>query len=595
MTEETKGRVVTGWEERDFVRNRSNIWFGEDMPKTVSAKEIIDNGLDQIADKKTKAKSVFIKLTRNSVLVIDDGAGISTVKNEDSGKTNLFLAVAKLYTSTNYEGTESLTGNNGVGATATNFLSKRFVAGHLNKDIIKGYEFEEGSHKNDGEELDTIKVKPNKYISKGFYVSAEYQYDILDESINVKFLLDYIKFRTGELPEGANVYVEYDTKDLTLVEKYRMGSNLAKDTLERRGVDLTKLDEAVIEESEDETEEAVSGEMHISKDKDSENYVPSWEERAIERGLSIVRMRNGFKYAFGKEQSQLEGFKNIVQGAPVDNPLAFRAGFTVGDFKANITVPYTFLYSAKQAPKYTDQTKVKIKIFLQPIMDAFKRSDLYSYFNKKAEEQFLESQLKNNSTESYTPATGGPSVAKELIIAEGYSAVSAIKAVRDPKTQACFFIRGTILNVYKKDLNGAMGSPVVKELLTVLQKEQFDKVIIAVDADVHGSHIFNLVMGLFYKFQYHYIEQGRLFYLNTPFYLFKNGKEFKWSDDKNDCPRGWHIKTNKGLGGLTQQETKKFIIDRDTRELWRINDDKDSEDSLYLSMKECGARWIIEE
>lgn len=579
----TKGRIIEEWSEKQFVHERHQIWFGAEMPKTIAAKELIDNGLDQIADRKIKTDKVFIQLTRNTVAVIDNGNGISLERNTTNGKSNLYQAVHKLFTSTNYSGTDDITGNNGVGATSSNFLSEEFIAGHLKDGKITGYKFHEGEHHNDGDSEDIIDAPVDcPMFDTGFYVSADYSYDPMDEDINTAWLVEYTKNRVGELlKDTAEVVMVVSDDEINDYYKFTRKSEKIKE----------KYTEGGIQE-----ENQVFGnwkEISYSKDPQSVDFIPSLQEYAEENNMEIRKNRStGWTYMFAKELETTENKTHIVQGAPVSNQTYFNMRFEIGDFKVTMKVPLLYKYSGKKAPNYTDQTKVKVKIGNSAIESAFKKTPLYDHFRQLAEEKFLESQLKNNDSANYTPATG--TGYKELIISEGYSASSGVKAVRDPKTQAVFFIIGVILNVYKKDLDGALKSPVVKELLTVLQKEKFDKIIFAVDADVHGSHICALLTLLIYKFQRSLLEEGRVYYLNSPFYIFKKGQEFIGSDNKDECPKGYHIKTNKGLGGLNKNEMRRFVTNRATRELWRFNIDEDANDSFYLMNGECGARWVID-
>ena len=571
-------RKMTEWSEKDFVTNRFQIWLGNKMPKTIAAKELIDNGLDQLADKKKKTNKLYIKLTPQSVMVMDNGKGISLDRDTSSGQSHLFLAVAKLYTSTNYDGTENMTGNNGVGATINNFFSSKFVVGHVknNKDLL-GYEFLNGEHKNNGLSEDNLTVDHiNPNFDNGFYVQAEYLSDYLKENIDIKWLLEYTKYRVGELKLNSQVYIDYS---------YETSQNLL-DEESNTSYDLVNFESTYGNGDS-------FNKIEYNKVESSPNYVKSWLENAKDRNLSIIKYK-GFTYAFGKEVEDLNGMKSIVQGAPVNQSPTFKYTFEIEDYNVPVAVPYSLYYSGKTAPNYTDQSKVSIRTYVTNHSSALNKSVLFSFFKKKAEEYYIAHQLKNNDATSYTPAVGQGY--KELIIAEGYSAITGIKAMRNAKTQATLFLRGVIMNTYSKELKSAMKSPVVNELLTVLNKEKFDKIILAVDADVHGSHIAGLLIGLFARFQPHFLTEGKLFYCNTPFYIFNKGKEMKWSDNKEDLPKGYHLKTNKGLGGLTPQEIKQFIINDNTRELWRIDYDKDfekTEEALYNGLVSCGKKWVI--
>lgn len=552
-----RGRKVEQMTESEFVRSRYQIWFGSDSPKTISAKEICDNGIDQVAD--GLASKVVIKIKPNTIIVADNGHGISMDVDQETGKTHLFLAVGKLYTSSNYGGTENLTGTNGVGATGTNFLSKDFKSGYVTGSRFKGYFFNEGKHESDGDVFDEVENFESGLdlcdkFSSYHYVYADFNESILSDEINHRWLLSYLEDRAGEMPENGIVCVEVEQKDGS-VQKYE-----------------------------------------YNKIKGSQNYVKSWEEKVTSiQDSVIVDIRGGWRFAYSKTQNAFDNIRHIVSGAPVNNSSTFSASFDIEDLTVSISVPVSYHYAGKLVPKYTDQTKRRITISSSDLLSPLKAKcpEIYNYFNNKAKEAYLARLLKKNDNGSFWPAIG-PIEKQELIIAEGYSAISGIKNSRNPETQACMALRGKILNVIQKDLKSAMKSPVVKDLLAVLTKFKFNRVIIAVDADPDGSHIGTLLIGLIYKFCPHYIEEGRLFYCNTPLYVFTKNKDIKWSDKSSDCPQGYKLTVKKGLGSLTPTEIELFITNEETRDIWMIEEDRNANSSLWQALAEGCKNWIHE-
>ena len=541
-----KGREITQWSEKESVRNRYNIWFGSDMPKTIAAKELIDNALDQISDR--KCFNVDIKMSEQSIQVMDTGIGISTKKDAESGKTHLYLAVGKLYTSSNYDGNDGLTGTNGVGSSACNFLSKKFMAGNVKKKLFKGYIFNDGEHIDEGNTMDIIDDL-NLPFDNGFYVSAEFDNETLEDPIDIDWLLRYIEKRTGELREGARVTVK------TTTEK---GENS----------------------------------FVFDKIKDSEFYVKSWLEQVNDVPGSVIIRNGAWTYALSKDKRAFSGITSVAQGAPIQCSTSFNATYEVEGVDVKVSVPFTLNYNGRTPPRYTDQTKRRITIYSASMMNILKKSSaLYNYFFSVAESIYLDKMLENSDSDMYWPAIGNGY--KELIIAEGLSAISGIRAQRNAKTQACLALRGKILNVYKKPLKVAMRSPIIKELLTVLSHQTFDKIIICTDADDHGNHICTLLLGLFATFQKKQLMSGLVYYCNTPLYIFEKGKEMKWSDNVEDCPKGWQINVNKGLGSLSSRQIKKFVTDPNTRDLLEIEyDTPEADDMLAFSLIEGGKRWI---
>ena len=542
-----KGREVTQWTEKEFVRNRFNIWFGSDMPKTIGVKEIIDNAIDQIKDK--KCYNARIAISDQSIQVMDTGSGISMRKDPKTDKTHLYLAVGKLYTSSNYDGNDGLVGTNGVGSSACNFLSKKFIAGNVRNNKFIGYIFNDGEHIDDGQTADVIN-NFNSFFDNGFFVSAEFDNSILEDKINIDWLIKYIEKRVGELRENAEVIVEINQES---------GKNV----------------------------------ITFNKIPGSPNYVKSWEEQIKEVKDSVLIKKGAWKYALAKEKGAFNKISSIIQGAPIDCSNNFNAFFEIEGHNIKVQVPYSIYYSGRIPPKYTDQTKRKISWWAINMMGILEKCpSLYNYFLNEAEAVYLSHMLKNSDSDMYWPAIG--TGYKELIIAEGYSAISGIKAQRDAKTQACLALRGKILNVYNKNLKTAMRSPIVKEVLTVLSNQTFDKIIICTDADDHGNHICTLLLGLLATFQKSLLSKGLVYYCHTPLYIFEKGKDIKWSDDPNDCPKGWHINVNKGLGSLTSKQIKKFVTDPNTRDLWNIDYYTPlADDKLYFALVEGGKRWIF--
>lgn len=133
---------------------------------------------------------------------------------------------------------------------------------------------------------------------------------------------------------------------------------------------------------------------------------------------------------------------------------------------------------------------------------------------------------------NYDPCTNkGLKEYKEIYIIEGDSAKGSLKLARNPIFQALFAIRGVSANVFKMTLDqivGPKGNKEFTDLITVmgcnagvkfdLNKLQFDKIIIASDADIDGLFIRSLLMAFFFKLFPEIIQDGRLFIAEPPLY-----------------------------------------------------------------------------
>ena len=140
--------------------------------------------------------------------------------------------------------------------------------------------------------------------------------------------------------------------------------------------------------------------------------------------------------------------------------------------------------------------------------------------------------------DSYYPcATIKTPEPKELFLVEGNSAGGGLKGARNAKYQAILTFRGKSLNVWDLTLDRALQSIPWLNLVKVLgcgigptfdiKKLNFDKIIIATDADIDGYHIRVGICAFFVKFLPEIIRAGKLYIAEPPLY--------KLMKDKNVC------------------------------------------------------------
>lgn len=562
-------RKVSLISDRDLARERLPIFAGSIMPQTIVMKELIDNEIDVVNEKDQPANKTIIKLSQNRIKLMDNGTGISTEINEDTGKSHIWTACAKMFSSSNYEGVQDSVGANGVGMTMANFTSAKFNVLNFNGENVKGYSFtdgflngtEESGVNEDGNyilnplsyEEANEKFKP--FFKNGFLVDVTWHKTpnkLFEDPASLSWLLNYINIRVGEINSGEVELFLYEDDDFEV-----------------------------------ETEHII-----LNKNKESEHYVKSWEEK-VQENNGLILKDGPWSIAFSTNETMK--IPPIVQGAPIKERFKVSAGIEIQNENIRVSVPYSLKYESKDYPPYTDQTKVDIRIPYNIIGRLFERSgDIYKHFYREAEKLYMSKVMKESDTSNFWPSLRKPEES-ELIIAEGYSAISGLKSQRDPKTQACIALRGKVLNCWNLDMQKAMRSDVVKQILNAVLHSNYKRIIIAVDADDDGGHIASLLTALFARFT-NIIQDGKLYYVHTPHYLFKKFRsETKWSDNAADCPQGYHVTTLKGLGGMTPSEIDTFIMNHETRQLVQIVWDKDAEKNLDHAFSEGGEKWIIQD
>ncbi|HET8569645.1 MAG TPA: DNA topoisomerase subunit B [Candidatus Limnocylindria bacterium] len=152
----------------------------------------------------------------------------------------------------------------------------------------------------------------------------------------------------------------------------------------------------------------------------------------------------------------------------------------------------------------------------------------------------------------------------ELILVEGNSAGGTAKNGRDRRFQAILPLRGKVLNVEKARADKMLGNEEIKSIITALgtgigdyfdlSKLRYGKTILLADADVDGSHIRTLLLTLLYRHFKPLIESGRIYIGQPPLYRIQLGKEVRWT--YSDAERDKAVKELKALAKANREDRK---------------------------------------
>jgi len=625
-------RGVEVWSEKEFVRNKYYTFLGGDEPENVACKEIIDNCIDQISSGFAKEATFKIFDGGRKFISLDSGEGISTKKmvREDTGKesTPLFLSIAKLYSSTNYQGESETIGAHGLGTKLNNFLSRYFCAGNLKNDKIYGYYFNSGELQNTTEDT-PIKFDTPYDISlpsgehKGYYVCVDFDEGIagFDKEISYDFCYNYIFKRLGCINRPFNLDFCYGDR------VHHFTNDPAK--------------------------------------SDSEDYVPYWFDiiKEFSKNNRVWEFNiPGVKYFVTIDNKFPSNLYNVCQNAPINNPLYFQASEKVNDTKYNIRLNVAYWIKTDNLEKlgrYSDQTKKsfvrsfdfegkcrEVPEILQYIQDEARRMSTsvklsqdeffypsnnpitaWEYYSHEIDspaairvaqerescKEVQEYKRINKINKNLSETSDGRTIinllyngveeskwhenVKYLYIVEGCSAASSLRSNRNGSI-SIFALRGKILNCFDKSFENSVKSDVIKSLLSVLHQDSWDKIIITTDADADGSDITVLILGLLYKHDRGLLKSGLIYNTLAPYYVYTDpiSEEVKDWSNKPIPDSKWEQSVNKGLGSYSNSGVNHFIFYPQLGAEWeKILLTKESEEYLSLALISGGMELLYTE
>ncbi len=539
--------------EKIRVRHRQYISYSNEQGAKSVVDEIIYNALDECKNPRSPGNKIQILFDENSgfITVSDNGRGIPTGILEEVYTT---LNMGSNINTTRKANLKSETlGQNGTGTLAICGLAERVEISSYRggtENIWKTLVFEEGVKvsENTGKCPDdrhgmVIKYKPSKVMGKNTRIVWE---DVRNGLLNLQYLNK----------RKINISSRYIDKDgVVEEEKYKIAPfedillRNEKEKLTSQRISIVIDDDNIMEDLDGETvKRFLSMDIAFVYTSQLNPYIDSFSNsnNTVDNGDHL--------------DGAIEAICRFLQTS-TKNMMSDREKESLDikwdDVKTGLSIAVAMRTNYERL--YTGQTKHKVvsaevkKLIINLTLDA-----LASYFSKNSgqlkdicaivkmnakvrrEGDKLRTAVVKNTLSSwlsykmknYDPCTNkGLKQYKELFIIEGDSAKGSLKVARFPEFQALFAIRGVSANVFKMTLDqivGPKGNKEFTDLITVMgcnvgtkfdiNKLQFNKIIIASDADVDGLFIRSLLMAFFFKVFPEIILDGRLFIAEPPLY-----------------------------------------------------------------------------
>jgi len=565
----------TKYEEKDtFIYNYKTGKFEMKITNYIPAMlkivdEVISNSIDEYRRKDnmglTELRVVMNK--DNGEIIIRDNGGIPIVKHKEAGVYVPEFIFGRLRTSSNYDDSEdrNVIGTNGVGASLANIFSTYFEI-----ESADGKNEFHRSWSNNMEKLnDDLKV--TKCNKKTHYTQT-------------RFKLDFSRFETN--------LKTFDDDFINIIHKRCIDAAAANPGLKVvfscGGEDIEwkfkKLDEYI---------DLYSNILNVADKIPFENDLCTaliFPDSSVDvgfvngaecsKGTHMRALRNEINQAVVDFITKKDKIKDLTTRG-VDNKYSVFIDINVSNpsfdsqTKDTLTTP---------VEKFSKDEKIKWEVnekFLNKIVKSEIVSLVRDWYKQKtaAEDEKALRKINRETNkglkrpDKYITCSSRKKNDRQLWIFEGDSAKAGFRGGRNPDIQAGYTMRGVPLNCYGMTPLQIMKNEVFNDIVTILglkwgkefdiNELNFGKIVISTDADVDGDKIASLLL-LFFNNWPELIEKGIVCRSISPIIISRKGKdckkfytmeEFKAEEKKL---KGYSHKYAKGLGGLSNQESKEM-------------------------------------
>ena len=604
-------------DSRSFCRRVPSTYLGSSRTNTNLMKEVFANAVDEHAIGHGNQIDVTIDIENNTYIVEDYGQGfLVNAGIDEEGETILQRSFDKLNTSGKtsadgvYEGTAL--GLNGIGAKLTNWLSLELKVTTYRDGEFESLTFKDGLFKNrkvgkknrPSGTIVTWKPDPQFFAENIPDVDAlKSHFEIIaalcpNLTINFTYNGELITYNE---PGGLNSYVDKKVKTKELFSnRFVAERSIGKDSLNiclTYTSDYSENIDAYVNLGHTDSGQHIAA-FHSALVKAINKYATdvgllkksdrNFNNTEISEGLYVVfNMTTTTAKYDAQNKSRIDDIDSKIITAVVGGDFATWLINNPNDARIIIDRALT----ARKAREAAQKAKEKIR-------DAGK-------VNKKS--IFID--LPSKLSDAY-PKDKKDRSKCELMIVEGDSAASSINAVKDSSFQACFPVRGKILNCQKAtpdkvyanveiaNITKALGLEIDKstgKLVYDSKKLRYGKIIFDVDADADGSDIAMLLCTVFnwlcpelFLNGHIYRAYGALYKItfnDGTYKLFQNDTEFdEWKKENPDAK--YKVSRAKGLGELTEDETYEQLVNPATRNLKRLEISDYSKFEKYLEVFE---------
>ena len=453
----------------EAIRLRPGMYIGSIGPAGVRhiTLEIISNAVDEYLNGHCTECNIVVG-TDNSITITDNGRGVPFGKAEDGSET-LVNVYTKLHTGAKFDssgktGYNTSGGMNGVGAKATNALSKSFIVTSIRDGKKAIAKFEKG-------ELKSYNENTVRGLGSGTTVSFIPDAEIFKEGIKLDY--DALKNQLKELAylsPGMKFIFKYEDKP----EETITSENGIKDYIKDLNSNKNKVTSVFYTET---LEDRVGVKLAMQyNDTYTDNYKLYTNSIPNSGGTHLTGFRTALTQSvneYAKENKLLKEKDANITGEELKEGLVLVLSFIMPDpVFSGQTKDVLSSGEARTIVQRLVSKEIKVWLDSNPkdakaIIDKALLARAAREKAKKAKETVRKADTKKRAVLPGTLADASSHDRSkcEVFIVEGKSAAGSTKEARDRGTQAVLPIRGKILNVLKADLHKAMQNAEINAMI----------------------------------------------------------------------------------------------------------------------------------
>ncbi len=615
------------------IQRRPGMYVGGTGPEALHhlAFEVIDNAVDEAMAGACTHIQVDL-LADGSISVTDNGRGIPAGLHPEKQKSTLELVLTELHTGGKFGsgGYSTSGGLHGVGIKATNALSEWLEVTVHRDRVIYRQRHEHGLPTTavniftmQNQQLGTVGVGDYEAAIKSqgrkkqetktiitFKPNAEFLETTVFEFDIIAYRLEEIAFQMPRLTIDLVDKRQADKKGAHVRRRYRHQGGLVEwvqylnqgqNTLHPKPIHINTATEVADGKGKMVT---LQLEMALHYTTDSNNA-----DGTIISTVNTIPTPDGGKHVSGFRAGLTKAVNNFAE----EKRLTKEGSVSGRDILFGLTCVLKLLMPD---PQFTSQTKTQLASdYVQGVINSVTYSAILENFRanpglgravvkqaqtaaqaRQAEAKVRASIMRKSILEvNDLPGKLADCDSRthplltSLYIVEGDSAGGSCKMARDRRYHAILPTRGKILNVWRTNLNKAMGNNEIAAIISAigggvgrdfeLSDMRYGMIVIMVDADVDGGHIGALLLTLGFKFMRKMVAAGRLFWAVAPLYQISNGKKrfYAYSDVERDkilagIKGSTDVQRYKGLGEMNPDQLRETVFTLDQTRLEQAQD-----------------------